>query len=527
MKNKKKSYNYLVVFLLFILIYVLLLCALVLFEKGNPASSIHTFADAVWFSLATLSTVGYGDITPVTPMGHVIGVVFLLLSMGVLVALFGSVVSVLTSEGLPMMKLRLMRKKNWYYMAEFTSESDAFAKDILREDKDAVIIYGVNREKEIEKPDYPCLYINVSPARIVAHKKGIGSKCKLFFLVENDIGNNLKAVDVHKLDADVYACTTSGQEKMSGNVHFFHTYDCCARSYWRENPLSNTDDMIVLLGFGNYGMALLERAILTNVSNCDIEVQYHVFGDSRKFRQIHTNLNQIFGINERMPGQDSIYFHEEDWTNAHDIISKADRIIICEDKEDAGWDDLWQIQRYYEYKGRIYLRSSHEQAPRVRYFGTNDQIFTVNQIIRTRLNDAARMMNDLYRRSVTDSLDWDDLGDRLRQSKIAAADHLFMKVRVLLGTGKVQTLDREICMAAYEALLKAKKDPELVDRFRRIEHTRWMRFYSYYNWRYGKKHNGRLREDPKMRRYESLSEDEKKYFDRAWDLLGELTQQMK
>ena len=92
MKNKKKSYNYLVVFLLFILIYVLLLCALVLFEKGNPASSIHTFADAVWFSLATLSTVGYGDITPVTPMGHVIGVVFLLLSMGVLVALFGSVV---------------------------------------------------------------------------------------------------------------------------------------------------------------------------------------------------------------------------------------------------------------------------------------------------------------------------------------------------------------------------------------------------------------------------------------------------
>ena len=328
MKNKKKSYNYLVVFLLFILIYVLLLCALVLFEKGNPASSIHTFADAVWFSLATLSTVGYGDITPVTPMGHVIGVVFLLLSMGVLVALFGSVVSVLTSEGLPMMKLRLMRKKNWYYMAEFTSESDAFAKDILREDKDAVIIYGVNREKEIEKPDYPCLYINVSPARIVAHKKGIGSKCKLFFLVENDIGNNLKAVDVHKLDADVYACTTSGQEKMSGNVHFFHTYDCCARSYWRENPLSNTDDMIVLLGFGNYGMALLERAILTNVSNCDIEVQYHVFGDSRKFRQIHTNLNQIFGINERMPGQDSIYFHEEDWTNAHDIISKADRIII-------------------------------------------------------------------------------------------------------------------------------------------------------------------------------------------------------
>ena len=107
--------------LLFLVVYAALLTMLVLCEKDQPGTHIHTFADAVWYSLVTISTVGYGDVTPVSSAGHVIGIIFLLMSMGVLVALFGSVVSVITSEGLPMFRLRLRRRNNWYYFAEFTS----------------------------------------------------------------------------------------------------------------------------------------------------------------------------------------------------------------------------------------------------------------------------------------------------------------------------------------------------------------------------------------------------------------------
>ena len=183
MKNRNRK-QYLLVVLIFLVIYAALLTALVLCEKDQPGSHIHTFADAIWYSLVTISTVGYGDVTPVSHAGHVIGIIFLLMSMGVLVALFGSVVSVLTSEGLPMFMLRLRRHNNWYYFAEFTSEADVLARDVLREDPDGVIIFGIKKEMEIEKPDYPCFFINVSPARIVAHKKGIGERCKLFFLDE-------------------------------------------------------------------------------------------------------------------------------------------------------------------------------------------------------------------------------------------------------------------------------------------------------------------------------------------------------
>ena len=130
MKNKTRR-QYLLAILAFLVFYAALLAILVLCEKDQPGAHIHTFAGALWYSLVTISTVGYGDVTPVSHGGHVIGIIFLLMSMGILVALFGSVVSVLTSEGLPMFMLRLRRHNNWYYFAEFTSEADVLARDIL------------------------------------------------------------------------------------------------------------------------------------------------------------------------------------------------------------------------------------------------------------------------------------------------------------------------------------------------------------------------------------------------------------
>ena len=46
-----------------ILVYVL--------ERDAPHSNIRTLGESVWFSLVTVTTVGYGDYTPVTPGGRV------------------------------------------------------------------------------------------------------------------------------------------------------------------------------------------------------------------------------------------------------------------------------------------------------------------------------------------------------------------------------------------------------------------------------------------------------------------------
>ena len=518
----KKNRRFLFFLLLSVCVYVALLCILFLCERSTPDSQIDSFGDAFWFSIVTLSTVGYGDMTPKTTAGYAIGCVFLILSMGMLVAMIGYAVAFLTREGIPMFKLRMHRKDNWYYFADFSAESDALAKDILREDEDAVIIYGIREDEEQEKPDYPCLFINDSIPKILSRKKGEGEKSKLFFLKENDIGANLKAVGLHNLPAEVYACTTSGREKMSDNIHFFHTYDSCARRYWRDHPLGSEENEVVIIGFGNYGAAILERAILTNIVDPYFDVNYHIFGDSARFCQLHTELGTIFGINRKWEGHDSLYFHDEDWTASREVITKADRIIICEDDVNKGWDDLRMLNRYYRMRGRIDLRNNRP-APGVSVFGTNEEIYSINQVVRTRLNDAAKAMNDLYRKSVEDSLDWDELGDLLQQSKIAAADHLLIKIRILLGENVASDLSNKSFQSAFRAFSAARKNSEVLDDLRRIEHERWIRFYIYYNWRYGPEYNVPLREHPMITEYSNLTDEQRSYYDRAWELLGEIS----
>ncbi len=63
-------------------------------EAGHENSNMRSIGEAFWFTLVTLTTVGYGDFYPTTVAGKLIGVFFLLGSVGVI----GYLISQLTSQ---------------------------------------------------------------------------------------------------------------------------------------------------------------------------------------------------------------------------------------------------------------------------------------------------------------------------------------------------------------------------------------------------------------------------------------------
>src|SRR6476620_6820379 len=56
-------------------------------EGTRPESKIHTLGDALWWAATTVTTVGYGDLSPVTPMGKLVAVALMIGG----IALVGSV----------------------------------------------------------------------------------------------------------------------------------------------------------------------------------------------------------------------------------------------------------------------------------------------------------------------------------------------------------------------------------------------------------------------------------------------------
>ena len=67
-------------------------------EAKAAGAHITNFSDALWWSLATITTVGYGDLYPITFEGKVVAAILMLLGIGLFSACAGILASWIMSE---------------------------------------------------------------------------------------------------------------------------------------------------------------------------------------------------------------------------------------------------------------------------------------------------------------------------------------------------------------------------------------------------------------------------------------------
>ncbi|MCF2530244.1 potassium channel family protein [Yinghuangia soli] len=53
-------------------------------ERGAENANITDYPDALWWAISTVTTVGYGDLHPVTPEGRLVGVVLMVVGIGMM-----------------------------------------------------------------------------------------------------------------------------------------------------------------------------------------------------------------------------------------------------------------------------------------------------------------------------------------------------------------------------------------------------------------------------------------------------------
>ena len=101
-----------------------------------------------------------------------------------------------------------------------------------------------------------------------------------------------------------------------------------------------------------------------------------------------------------------------------------------------------------------------------------------------------------------------------------------MKIRILLKDETITEFTPEIIEQAYQVYCETKKTEAVLEQYRRLDHLRWLRFYTFYNWRYGAARNDGAREHPMLCAYDNLTMEQKRERDAAWELLGSITMEL-
>ena len=421
-------------------LYLLLLGLLYHMERaaGNPGFA--SFGDAIWYSLVTMTTVGYGDVTPVTAGGKLIGIVFALCSIGILTALIGIGLRLIGSRLIPQLRLVGRRHRPWYIFEEENADSVTLAEAIRQEVPGCVIIFLSGEESGIE-----AVRMQIQPELFLGRLRG-RENVTCFFMGEDPWRNFSLALKAAQTGLPIYCMSDADAEDIPRNLHLFQREDALSRFYWQTHPLSREESAVVLIGCGSCGSALLERALLTNIFQRGRYIRYHVFRDTAQFQALHHELCRALS-REDAP-DDRVFFHGEDWTADPELIRQADRIILCADSDAENLSQLELLKRWFVHPERVHVRLS-ESVPGVESFGGREEVLTPEFVLKDAVNRQAVLMNDLYNAGSEHPTAWTDLSAFHRQSNIAAADHLLVKVRYLLDDDSLTALSEADCRRAY------------------------------------------------------------------------------
>ena len=499
--------------------YIVLLWLLVRSESGADGATIHTLPQAIWYSLVTVTSVGYGDFYPVTAAGRVISFVFLVLS----VSLLGLFVSVMldTAEHLrPFVKLRLLAGRDWYVFTGSSPDAAMLAGNLHREAPNAAVIFAAEDDREASEH---ALFVRATVRDILSRRRSLEG-VRIFCMKENDAQNYLDAVSLADTGIPICCQAKFVPSRSPVNIRFYYRVDCAARLFWQRHPVTRMQDTIVLIGFGEVGAAVLDRALEINVLSVDQHICYHVFGDSADYRRNHTQLGRFLTLDAPDERRDSLIFHDEPWNADPALLESAGRIVLCADTGLENLEALHTLRKYFLTGGIVYIYDCDVGGEAVS-FGLAQEMLTASYVMREELSAIARYKHELYRRSTGGSIaPWEELDSLLQDLNVVTADHLSAKVRILLGADAPELpsdeLDEETLRRAAEVFQNV--DAETLDRLRRIEHERGSRFFYLNNWRYAPTGNDSARLNPMLKPYDELNEEDRRRHDQSWELIDQL-----
>ncbi len=523
---------------------IILLFLLTFIEQQSPDATIRSPWDALWYFIATITTVGYGDVSPVSPFGKFLGIIFLFLSCGFISFLITATIRFMNGSFILKLKIGLSQVEKWYIFNEYNEEADLLAGNLwnLKENSGIIFCNAEHRVRGIFRVRYIFTPLSAEEILPLCSNKA-GSKRSVppsVFIMNEDEEKNLKtALSLKGTPAELYCRTGIRFQNPPDRLHTFDPAELTARAFWHDNPLSSHEKNIVLIGTGSLLNYLIEQAVLVNVFGPLLVSCYHIFNERKthdpnrhsddSFSEDHPHIKDVLSVRTvcgeagacDTPEDDTFCFHTEAWDKNHQCLEMADRIIVCTTSEIENIRIAEKIRSLCATNADLYIYGS-DSIDGVTGFGSISELYTPERILREDMLKRARALNDFYNNMQQDESKktrWEDLSMFTKRSNMAAADHMGTKLRILTGSLDKKTPVQAVPDTIDLAVRNFRNN--VIDRnlCRKIEHERWMRFHTLYGWTYAKVRNNALRHHPLLVPFDDLTPEQQALDDISWELL--------
>lgn len=126
--------------MVFIVFIIFMGVVIVPIERNSREKNIHTLSDGIWWSVTTVTSVGYGDTYPVTPLGRTLGMILMISG----VALTGIMLGFVT--------VTLFHSRDEFYWRRISNRLDRLEDQIDKLQKSQnYVVKSVNQADEEEE----------------------------------------------------------------------------------------------------------------------------------------------------------------------------------------------------------------------------------------------------------------------------------------------------------------------------------------------------------------------------------------
>ena len=208
--------------LLFLLVFIMITAGIAIYvfeEKAND--NINSLVDALYWSMITISTVGYGDISPVTPEGRVLSMVIIIAGIAMISFATSVIVSSFSEKLSELKENRLVEEMNktneFIIICGYGQMTRMFLRSYAKEYDNRYIVIEENKD-DVEmalKEGYRAIHEDASRHDVIAKFNIDYANITLLALTSSDISNVYITLNAKALSSKIKVISRASNERIA------------------------------------------------------------------------------------------------------------------------------------------------------------------------------------------------------------------------------------------------------------------------------------------------------------------------